>query len=196
VIERADVTGIVLCGGEATRMGGIDKPLSLLDGTALVAHILARLAPQVRGVMISANRSIDAYRALGATVVSDRTPGLGPLGGLRSALALVTTPWFFCCPGDAPRVDTAIVARLATATDGDLRIPFDGERQQHLFVLGRTSVHADLDAYLAAGGRSVHGFSAGQSLALVDVRDIAASFANVNTLAELELLEHRVRTER
>ena len=189
MIERDDVTGIVLCGGEARRMGGIDKPLSLLNGTALVAHILERLAPQVRGVMISANRSIDAYRALGATVVSDRTPGLGPLGGLRSALALVTTPWFFCCPGDAPRLDPAIVARLASVSDGDLRIPFDGVREQQLFLLGRTSVQADLDAYLAAGGRSVHGFSAGQSLALVDLRDIAASFANVNSIVDLALLE-------
>lgn len=172
-------------------MGGIDKPLALLAGRPLVAYVVERLEPQVGAMVISANRSLDSYRAFDHPVVTDEQPGLGPLGGLLSALEHVETPWFFCCPGDAPLLDDSIVARLAAAPDGIIRIPFDGKRQQQLFMLGRSSARADLDAYLAAGGRSVHAFHAGQSLALVDMCDIAGSFVNINTMGELELLAAR-----
>ena len=44
---RAAITGIVLAGGQGRRMGGVDKGLVELDGRPLVAHVIARLAPQV-----------------------------------------------------------------------------------------------------------------------------------------------------
>ena len=89
MIGRADITGVILCGGEARRMPGVDKPLALLDGTPLVAHVHARLAPQVARVLISANRSLEAYATYGDRVVPDIRPGVGPLGGLSAALDAV-----------------------------------------------------------------------------------------------------------
>ncbi|NCW44333.1 MAG: molybdenum cofactor guanylyltransferase MobA, partial [Gemmatimonadaceae bacterium] len=62
-------------------MGGVEKPLVPLHDRPLLAHVLDRLLPQVGHVIVSANRELDAYRALGHPVVSDDVPGLGPLGG-------------------------------------------------------------------------------------------------------------------
>ena len=81
MIGRDDITGIVLCGGDARRMDGVDKPLQLLAGRPLVAHVCTRLAPQVSRLVISANRSFSDYLALTDTVIRDVTPGFGPLGG-------------------------------------------------------------------------------------------------------------------
>ncbi|WP_426957598.1 NTP transferase domain-containing protein, partial [Bacillus velezensis] len=67
----ADLHALVLAGGRGSRMGGVDKGLQLLDGQPLVAHVIARLAPQARVLRISANRNLDAYAALGHQVLPD-----------------------------------------------------------------------------------------------------------------------------
>ena len=46
-------------------MGGVDKGLVLLDGKPLVAHVLARLAPQVGPILINANQNAERYAAFG-----------------------------------------------------------------------------------------------------------------------------------
>jgi len=64
-------------------------------------------------------------------------------------------------------------------------IPSDGERRQHLFLLGQTAMVAALRGYLDTGGRSVGGFVAAQQPAMLDAADIADTFRNINTPAEL-----------
>lgn len=190
-IARVDITGIVLCGGEGRRMGGVKKPLLQLHGRPFIAHVVERLAPQVGRIIVSANHSRAAFAPYG-DVVADTTAGIGPLGGLQAAIAAVDTPWFFCCPGDAPRLDTTLVARLAASVRGhEAAVAHDGERRQHLFLLCRTSALTQLHTYLESGKRAVHGFL--DLLDQVDVRmpEIAASFANVNTPEDLAALELR-----
>lgn len=54
------LTGVVLAGGRAERMGGHDKGLLPLAGAPLVARAIRRLRPQVVDVLISANRNLEA----------------------------------------------------------------------------------------------------------------------------------------
>jgi len=65
------LTGVVLAGGRAERMGGRDKGLLSLAGEPLVAHVIRRLQPQVVEVLIGANRNLDAYRRFGCRVIQD-----------------------------------------------------------------------------------------------------------------------------
>jgi molybdopterin-guanine dinucleotide biosynthesis protein A len=171
-------------------MGGANKPLLPLNGTPLVSHVLDRLSPQVGTVIISANRDLESYHAFGHPVIADETPGLGPLGGLASVAPQVTTPWIFCCPGDAPRLASDLVARLGSACDEhcEAAYPHDGERPQYLFLLVRTAACTDIAAHLRDGGRSVHGWLDAVRARAVAMSVITGSFANVNsshTLAEL-----------
>ena len=50
-VTVSDVTGLVMAGGRATRMGGIDKGLVLFEGRPLAEHVARRLAavPNVVG---------------------------------------------------------------------------------------------------------------------------------------------------
>ena len=64
-IAAADVTGIVLAGGMGRRMGGVDKGLVALGGRPLVAHVLARLAPQVGAIVVNANQNAQRYAEFG-----------------------------------------------------------------------------------------------------------------------------------
>ncbi len=44
-VTVSDVTGLVMAGGRAIRMGGIDKGLVLFEGRPLAEHVARRLAP-------------------------------------------------------------------------------------------------------------------------------------------------------
>ena len=112
---RSGVTGIVLCGGRGRRLQGADKPLLHWRGETLVAQVLRRLRPQVKRIIISANRNLDTYGRL-APVVADALPGYqGPLAGIAAALGNCPTPWAVVCPGDAPLIPADLVERLVAA---------------------------------------------------------------------------------
>ena len=70
----SEITGVILAGGLARRMGGVDKGRQLLDGKPLVEHVAARLAPQVGTLLINANRSQSDYATLGYRLIGDALP--------------------------------------------------------------------------------------------------------------------------
>jgi molybdopterin-guanine dinucleotide biosynthesis protein A len=198
VIARADLTGIILCGGAARRMGGTEKALTIVGPTSLLGHVRARLAPQVGPIIISANRDLPGYSRWGDRVVPDLVEGAGPLGGLQAALANVETPYAFCCPGDAPLLDPGLVQRLGATLrshHADIAMPHDGERTQQLFLLMRTDLRASLGSYLDGGGRSVLGWTDTLRCAVEDAADLHAAFLNVNTLSALQHAAMRLHPE-
>jgi molybdopterin-guanine dinucleotide biosynthesis protein A len=177
-------------------MGGRDKPLLDLAGRPLVAHVVARLAPQVSAIVVSCNRNVDRYGAWTDRVVLDAAPGAGPLAGLAAALPLVTTRLAFVCPGDAPFLATDLVRRLAaplSQSGADAAICHDGARLQPLFALLHTTLVGELADYLAAGERAAHVFIARTRHVVVDTADLAASFVNVNGPEDLAAAEAALR---
>lgn len=180
------VTGVVLAGGQGARFGGADKGWLELHGLPLVEHVLARFAPQVSHVMVSANRNLDRYRALVPRVLTDEAPlGVygGPLAGMRAGLAHAPTAWVAFVPCDAPQLPRTLVARLAEAASARgaraAAARCEG-RLQPVFCLLATALLAELDAHRAAGGASVHGFLERVGAVPVDF-DESLAFRNLNT---------------
>jgi molybdopterin-guanine dinucleotide biosynthesis protein A len=191
-----DVTGLLLAGGRARRMGGTDKGLIELVGRPLAAHALERLRPQVRRVLINANRNREAYGALGAEVVADPIEGfLGPLAGLLAGLEAAGTAWVVTAPCDTPFVPEDLVARLEAARDGqaDVAVAHDGARLQPVFLLAPAALAPDLRAWLLEGGRKVDQWLARHTVAEADFRDVPEAFRNINTPEEREAVEHALR---
>ncbi|MBL0179849.1 MAG: molybdenum cofactor guanylyltransferase [Gemmatimonadetes bacterium] len=189
MIPAEEITGIIVAGGDGQRMGGVTKSLLVAAGAPLIAHVRARLAPQVGTVMISANVDPTAHGAWGDVVMADHVPGMGPLGGLLSILEHVATPYAFCCPGDAPLLDPTLVSRLGLAlrrASADIAFPHDGHQLQHLFLLFPTSLRGSLRRYLSEGGRSVHGWTDGLNSVIVDCAQHPDAFLNINTQDNLQ----------
>lgn len=110
---KRDCTGLVLAGGRATRMGGVDKGLVELRGRPLAAHVIDRLQPQVSRVLISANRNHERYAALGAPVIADAMPDFqGPLAGMLAGLSRCETEWLVTVPCDLPHVPSDLASEL------------------------------------------------------------------------------------
>ncbi|NDG14658.1 MAG: molybdenum cofactor guanylyltransferase MobA, partial [Betaproteobacteria bacterium] len=51
-LNKAQITGWVLAGGQSSRMGGVDKGLLTFQGQTLVQRAIERLQPQVHSVMV------------------------------------------------------------------------------------------------------------------------------------------------
>jgi len=169
-------------------MGGADKGLLPYRGKPLVAHVLARFAPQVETLLISANRNLDVYAAFGYPVLGDVLGDYpGPLAGLAAGLAACTTPWLATCPCDCPALPEDLVARLMTATLGasaPLAVAVVDGRMQPTFQLCRRELLPALTAYLAAGERKVGAWCRAQGAAEAHF-DASTAFANLNTPDEL-----------
>ena len=194
-IAARDVTGLVLAGGRASRMGGVDKGLQLHDGVALAELARRRLAPQVGALLMNANRHLDDYRAMGVDVWPDDPPDFaGPLAGFMAGLTHARTPYVATVPCDSPFFPHDLVARLATAllaqrTSIAMAFTRDGDARQAqpVFCLMHVDVRAHLHAALRGGQRKIAQWAAQLPLAEV-VFDDASAFANVNTLDELQAL--------
>jgi molybdopterin-guanine dinucleotide biosynthesis protein A len=109
---------IVLAGGQATRLGGVQKALLPLGGKPIIGHVLDRLAPQADALAISANADTERYAALGYPVLSDPIEGRGPLGGILAGLAWARSlgaDTLLSVPGDTPFVPRDLAARLTPA---------------------------------------------------------------------------------
>jgi molybdopterin-guanine dinucleotide biosynthesis protein A len=182
------ITGLILAGGAGRRMGGADKGLLPYLGRPLVAHAIERLAPQVDGLLISANRNIDAYRAFGYPVLTDDLGDYpGPLAGLAAGLSVCPTPWLLTCPCDCPALPPDLAARLfaaAKAQRANIAVAATAGRMQPTFQLCRREVLPALEAYLAAGHRKVGAWCREQEAVEVDF-SAASAFDNLNTPTDL-----------
>jgi molybdenum cofactor guanylyltransferase len=194
----ADVTGLILSGGRGSRMDNVDKGLQLLDGVPLTQRVLARLAPQVGHVAISANRNLDEYGRFCVPVWPDDMPDYaGPLAGLQAGLARCETQYLATVPCDSPFLPLDLIERLMQAlisngadlayavTDGD------GEKELRahpVFALMRAGLLPSLTAYLQSGGRKVRAWQATLNSLAVHFPDSAA-FRNINSRGDLRALE-------
>ncbi|WP_051234062.1 molybdenum cofactor guanylyltransferase MobA [Halomonas halocynthiae] len=176
------VTGLVLAGGRGQRLGGKDKGLVNLNGWPMVSYAMAVLSGHVAEVLISANRNLTEYDALGGRVVRDAEPGYpGPLAGLLAGLEAAHTPWLAVVPCDTPLLPHSLLPRLATTIgDADIAVAHDGERLHPVIALMRTALADDLGQYLASGRHKVRDWHQRHRCVTVDFSDCYDAFANLN----------------
>lgn len=187
------VTAVVLCGGAGTRLGGLDKPLLRVGDRPLVEHVISSLRAQVGGFVISCGRDAAPYAGLGYPTVTDGQPGDGPLGGIASALDPVSTDWILVYPGDAPFADASLVARLASSAEAlGVAVPQASGHRQNLVLLMSRPKADELVRFYREGGRAVREWLDEQQVPSVDMSDVAESFFNVNTAADLAACERRL----
>lgn len=168
-------------------MGGVDKGLQLLDGQPLVSHVIARLAPQANRVLISANRNLDAYAAMGHTVVTD-PPGLafaGPLAGMLAGLNTLTEDgWLLTAPCDCPHLPPDLAQRLLDAALPHGLAFAQAGREHPTHALLHARLRQPLAEHLHSGGRAVLRWMRSLPHGVARFDDEAA-FANLNHLADL-----------
>lgn len=208
MIEKADLTGAVLAGGQARRMQSIDlaqqegadrlgtvpidKGLLLLHGRPLVAWQQALLRPWVEDIMINANRHQTIYAQYGRVVADDADlpAQQGPLIGLLTILRHSVTPWVVVVPVDSPFLPEDFVPRLLQAQahePGRLAYYCRAQRDYPLCLLIHREAAVSLAADIHRGQRRVIPWLTQQSAGVVDFGGHAEGyFANLNTPADFK----------
>ena len=184
--------GIILAGGQATRMGGGDKGLLPLGSRSILAHVIDRLEPQVAGLALNANGDPGRFANLGLPVIADSITGFaGPLSGVLAGLdwaadqgashiitAAADTPFFPC-----DLVPQLMLAAEEAGTQIGLAATPGGRHPT--FGLWPTALRDDLRAALQDGLRKVVLWTDRHGCAIAKFPDDAAFF-NVNTPDDLE----------
>ncbi len=191
-----DISGAVLAGGRARRMGGEDKGLVEIDGKPMVVFIVEALKAQTAGVFINANRNLERYRELcGCPVIPDSLGDFaGPLAGMASVMEVAQTPFVLTAPCDSPLLSRELGPRLFEALqreDAELAVAHDGNRMQPVFALLQRDLLDSMITYLRSGASKIDTWYAMHRTALGDFSDETSMFLNVNTPEERSELEGR-----
>lgn len=190
--DQNKVSGVVLAGGQARRMQQQDKGLVLFKQRPLVSYPIEALAAVADDLLISANRNQAIYQQWQYPVISDATDDFdGPLAGILAAMDYVDAEILLVLPCDSPLFTAQHLQQLlAGLTEQfDIAVADDGERLHPVFLAIRTELKASLKAYLASGERRLQNWIFQHRVNQVDFSQQAQIFTNVNTLAELEMLE-------
>ncbi len=166
--SEPSVCGVLLAGGLARRMGGGDKPLVLLYGRPLIAHTIARLAPQCAHLAINANGDPARFVDFGLPVMADSVEDYaGPLAGVLAGMDYAIAHWpqarlLLSAPSDTPFPPDDLVSRLRAAikkTGAAIAVAASGGRTHHAIALWDLSLCEPLRAALRQEGeRKVSAF--------------------------------------
>ena len=192
--------GVILAGGQATRMGGGDKGLREVAGKPLLAHVIDRLAPQVDAIVLNANGDPARFAAYGLPVAADSLPDWpGPLAGVLAGMdwaAAQDATAVVSVAADTPFFPRDLVGRLhAAASRSGLALAAtreDGKLWRHpTFGLWPVALRDDLRAALTNGLRKVvqwaDAHEAGSAEFATDPFD---PFFNINTPEDIAMAEN------
>lgn len=190
------LTGIILAGGQSSRMGR-DKALLPIGQHTLVELVIQRLQPHVEQVFVighaqnagTLHRLLCEERLVVSGILTDLKPGCGPLMGLYTGLMQTETPLSLCVPCDMPWVEGRLIERLASACRGEIGVvaslhPREG--LQPFPLICHAKACRAIGALLDDGERSLQSLLRQPQARLVRIEEpeLWRSFTNVNTLAD------------
>lgn len=121
-----DVTGIILAGGKSSRMG-TEKGLQVLCGKQLISYAINALSGVCNQIIISS--SSDVYQSFGYKVVGDELKGIGPMGGIYSALKQSKNEKNLILSCDLPFVSQELLSHILYNSEGfKVAVPWEGGR--------------------------------------------------------------------
>ena len=192
-----NIPGLILAGGEARRLAG--KPMRVLAGRPLLAHVIARAAPQVRPLWLSVRRGESEFGGFGLEAVEDaQAESLGPLAGVAAGLRRAMAEGMdqlATFPCDAQFFPLDLVARLSGSIgEAAAAVPAYRGAVHPTFGLWTKAAAPAVKTALAGGSLRLHDLLARLSAAIVPFDELPADpFVNINTEADLLSAARRLR---
>jgi molybdopterin-guanine dinucleotide biosynthesis protein A len=200
-VTKAEIAGVVLCGGVASRIGGEKALMPFMSGTLLDA-VIARVAPQVSPLALNvATSEKERYRTRypDYPLVFDSEPDrIGPLGGVIAGLewarALGDVDWLATFPCDTPFLPHNLVAQLMAEADDVPMFAHDGHRQHGICAIWPLDCIERLRRGVEEGHlRSVQSAMKALGAKTCVFEAEADAFFNVNTREDLARAEELAR---
>ena len=201
-MARSDqVAGFILAGGASSRMGR-DKAQLEIGGATLLMRTARLLEPLIASVTVIGPR--ERYASLGLRVVPDERTGLGPLGGIATALRISPSPWSLIVGCDLPFLTSAwlgyLIAR-AGVSSADVVLAESTHGPEPLCAIYHKRCEPAIAEVLDQGVRKVTDALARLAVEKVIAADWKAFdsdgwlFKNINTPADYQQARARLEVE-
>ena len=182
-------TGVVLAGGKSTRMGQ-DKALLEVDGKPLLLHAIEKLKPHVRELIVIGEPR--KYGHIWPDVLPDEIPGLGPLGGIVTAMGAARHDRMLVLAVDVPGVNADLLERLTRELpeNADALVPRHDGQLEPLVAAYHRRCHTAFMDHITRSQLSMHGALADVQAAYLDIQPGEKGwpedlFRNLNSPADL-----------
>lgn len=185
---------VLLAGGRAARLGGIDKTALGAPGDTLLDRAVHAAAAARRTVLVGSRE--DARTPTGIVLVREDAPFGGPVSGLAAGLGAVpaSAPLTLVLACDLVRPVEAVTLLLRAVDpadddadrDGWVAVDDDGRRQPLLALYRSTALRTAVDSLDEVVGASLRRLTA--PLTLVEVPVPSALCADVDTPDDAERL--------
>lgn len=183
MIDKKNITGVILSGGRSSRMQGEDKGLILLNDKALISYVVDVVEAKVGRLLISANRNIESYQQYGEVIKDELADFQGPLSGISKALNETTNPYLLIVPCDSPFISEVLIDELIRSmyeNEVDICVADDGAFIHPTFALIKTTLKDNLLAFLDSGERKLGLWIEQNNFEKVDFSDQPKLFINLN----------------
>jgi len=119
MIEKKDITGIILAGGKSSRMGA-DKGFLKLNGKTFIEYSITAMKPLVSHIIIVSNNA--DYDQFNLKRVEDLIKDSGPLAGLYSGLKASKTEYNLVLSSDIPLIRTEILKKIINECENNFEV--------------------------------------------------------------------------
>jgi molybdopterin-guanine dinucleotide biosynthesis protein A len=188
------VTGVLLAGGRASRMGGRDKAFAAVGGEAIAVRTLRLFRSLFPQVIVATGRP-ERFRPLGVETVADLYPGCGPLAGIHAAMLAASHPHVFVAACDMPGLDAGVIRFLLDRIgDADAVVPRWDDDIEPLHAVYAVRLAPLVEDALRSGRHALREFLPRVRVDYVAEAELgriggaARSMLNVNTPEELAAL--------
>ncbi len=186
--------GVILAGGQSTRMGGGDKGLLTLGDRPILQHVIDRMSEQTDAIALNANGDPSRFAAYHLPVIPDSIDGFaGPLAGVLAGLdwaAAQKATHIVTAAADTPFFPHSLVTDLTLAAEiqgQPIALAKTDNGRHPTFGLWPVALRDDLRAALQSGVRKVVQWTDSHGTAMAHFHDQPFDpFFNVNTPEDLE----------
>ncbi len=202
-MDHNNILGAVLAGGKSQRFGE-DKSQVMLEGKLLIDYILSEISSEFREILVVSNNKIDFKNSEKISRIEDFKKGLGPLGGVLSAMKWVKEnnknyKWVSTFPADTPFFKKEILQKFYKEIEIEKSKLFfikSNMTRHNIFGLWSIDLLDKLEEDLNKGDRKVELWanSVGVKVIDMDFKNIDPFF-NINTKQDLEKAKEKLKND-
>ena len=193
-MDLNNILGVVLAGGKSQRFGQ-DKSQVKLQNKLLIDYILEEIVDEFKEVLIIANEQIKFMQSQNISVTKDFKSGVGPLGGVLTAMKWIKEnnkhyKWISTFPSDTPfftKKELKYFYKKIEINESKLFFIKSKDTRHNIFGLWSVSLIEKLEADIMKGERKVEIWadSIGVKTVNIDYKK-PDPFFNINTKEDLE----------
>ena len=193
-MDHNKILGVVLAGGKSQRFGQ-DKSQAKLNDKILIDYILSEIIDEFEEILIVTNASINYMKSKKISIINDFKEGLGPLGGILSAMKWIKKhnkkyEWISSFPSDTPfftKKELKFFYESIQIKKNKLFFIKSNETRHNIFGLWSLELINQLETDLLKGERKIEDWANSVGVNTINIEHKNKDpFFNINTKEDLE----------